>query len=122
VLGQLQLTLDAIFYFKVDKEALVQRLSVRRTCKNCNRVVSEDQVAAEVATNVECEKNPGHHCEFVQRSDDQPVVVQKRIEVYEAQTSPILEFYKSKSGFTEIDASLAPQEVYKLITQVLQKH
>jgi len=68
-----------------------------------------------------CEKNPGSVCDFFQRSDDQPDVVQKRIEVYEAQTSPILDFYRKKPGFVEIDASQAPAQVYKQIDQVLSK-
>jgi len=121
LLVKLGMSLDAIFYFKVEKASLVQRLSSRRTCKNCNRIVSVDQIQAELAKNVMCEKNPGSVCDFFQRSDDQPDVVQKRIEVYEAQTSPILDFYRKKPGFVEIDASQAPAQVYKQIDQVLSK-
>jgi adenylate kinase len=121
LLVKLGMSLDAIFYFKVEKASLVQRLSSRRTCKNCNRIVSVDQIQAELAKNVMCEKYPGSVCDFFQRSDDQPDVVQKRIEVYEAQTSPILDFYRKKPGFVEIDASQAPAQVYKQIDQVLSK-
>ncbi len=121
LLAQMHLNLDAIFYFKVAKEVLVERLSARRTCRKCNRVVSAEAVPAEIIAH-ECEKNPGFPCDFYQRSDDQPDVVQKRIEVYETQTAPILDFYRSKPGFLEIDASLPQQKVYQLIEQVLKKN
>jgi len=117
---QMGLHLDAIFYFKVDKAVLVHRLSGRRTCRACNRVVSVDQVAAELASGVECVANPGSPCDFYQRADDQPGVISKRIEVYETQTAPILDFYRKKPNFFEIDASLPPQQVYSLIEHALK--
>jgi adenylate kinase len=119
MLTEMGLFLDAIFYFKVEKQILVKRLSSRRTCKECGRVVSEDQVASEIAKGVACEKNSASVCEFYQRTDDRPDVVQKRIEVYETQTSPILNFYRTKPGFVEVDGSLPPQQVYQLIQQTL---
>jgi adenylate kinase len=122
LLKQMNLTLDVIFYFKVDKPILVKRLSSRWTCKWCNRVVSTDQVSAELKKAAECEKNPGSACEFFQRADDKPEVVQKRIDVYKTQTAPILEYYRKKPGFTEIDASLPQQQVYKILELVLKAH
>jgi adenylate kinase len=121
LLSQMSLKLDAIFYFKVAKSVLVERLSARRTCRKCNRVVSADDVPAEIIAHL-CEKTPGSPCDFYQRSDDQPDVVLKRIEVYETQTAPILDFYRKKVGFLEIDASLPQQKVYQLIDQVLKKN
>ena len=117
-LDQMGLKLDAVFYFRVKKDVLVERLSGRRTCRQCNRVVSVDQLEAEKEK--DCEKKPGSPCDFYQRSDDQPEVVQKRIDVYETQTAPILGFYSKKANFLEIDASLPPQQVYGLIEQALK--
>jgi adenylate kinase len=117
-LQQMGLKLDAVFYFRVKKDVLVERLSGRRTCRVCNRVVSLDQIEAEKS--LECVSNPGSPCDFYQRPDDQPEVVLKRIEIYEAQTAPILDFYRTKPNFVEIDASLSPNEVFRLIEQVLK--
>ena len=121
LLTQISMSLDSIFYFRVDKEILVKRLSSRRTCRNCNRVVPSDQVSVELSKGADCEKTAGSPCDFYQRTDDQPEVVQKRIEVYQAQTSPILNFYRRKPGFMEIDASLPQPQVYKLIQAALPK-
>jgi adenylate kinase len=115
---QMGLKLNAVFYFKVNKDVLVERLSGRRTCRVCNRVVSVDQLKAELEN--ECVSNPGFPCDFYQRADDSPDVVLKRIEIYEAQTAPILDFYRTKPNFVQIDASLPPQQVYSLIEQTLK--
>ncbi len=118
LLNQMSLQLSAVFFFNVKKEILVDRLSSRRTCRNCNRVVSLDQLAT--ASKEECVKNPAHPCDFYQRSDDEPSVVEKRISVYEAQTAPILDFYRKKKNFTEIDGSLPPDQVLHLIEKALK--
>jgi adenylate kinase len=120
MLAQMGLKLDAIFYFKVGKDILIERLSSRRTCKNCNRIVTANEVSADLKIHI-CEKNPGKPCDFYQRTDDQADVVEKRIEIYQTQTAPILDFYRKKPGFLEIDASLPAQQVYQLIEQTLKK-
>lgn len=121
LLSAMSLDLNAIFFFDVNKEALVNRLSGRRTCKRCNRVISVDQLAS-VAALEPCKKGSGAElCEFYQRSDDQPEVVIKRIEVYQNQTAPILGFYQKKPGFVTVDASQDPDHVYQVIDQALRK-
>ncbi|NBV89492.1 MAG: adenylate kinase, partial [Betaproteobacteria bacterium] len=73
------LRLDAIFQFEIGKELLVERLSARRVCRKCNRIVSVDQIRA---GDQACASG-ATVCDFYQRSDDAPEVVGKRIEVYQ---------------------------------------
>jgi len=121
LLTGLHMNLKGVFFFDVQKDVLVQRLSGRRTCRNCNRVISADQLNTAEAQQ-ECVKKPGSTCDFYQRDDDKADVVQKRIEVYQTQTAPILDFYRSKGNFLQIDGSQAPDEVFKLIEgRLLQK-
>jgi len=119
LLGELHMHLDGVFFFDVKKETLIQRLSSRRTCRRCNRVISADQLNTSVAKEP-CEKDPSTVCDFYQRDDDHPEVVKKRIEVYQEQTAPILDFYRSKENFEEIDGSLPPEKVYQLIENKLR--
>ena len=116
----LKMKLTAVFFFDVKQEILVQRLSGRRTCRNCQRVISADQLGTAVAKEA-CVKTPGAPCDFYQRDDDQPEVVQKRIEVYKNQTMPVLNYYRAKGNFVQIDASLSPDAVFNLIETTIQK-
>lgn len=118
LLLQLGMELDAVFFFDVKKDVLVERLSGRRTCKNCNRIVSVDQLSQ--AVHDLCEKKPGMRCDFYQRADDHADVVEKRIEIYQNQTAPILDFYRKKKNFVQIDASVPADRVYKIIEKTLQ--
>ena len=120
LLLDLHMSLQAVFFFDVEQRVLIQRLSGRRTCRNCNRVISSEQLNTPVATE-ECEKNPGHPCEFYQRDDDTAEVVKKRIEVYQNQTTPVLSYYSAKGNFLKVDASLPPEQVFDLILAKVQK-
>ncbi len=83
--------IDAIIQLIVPDWIIIERLSTRRICKNCGEVYNirylkpkEDMI---------CDKCGGP---LYQRSDDTPKVVKNRIEVYERQTQPVLEYYKEK--------------------------
>jgi adenylate kinase len=109
LLSSLGLKLDGVFFFDVQKEILVNRLSARRTCRKCNQVVSADDVSkAKCAVNSD-------GCDFYQRDDDKPEVIAKRIQVYQDQTSPMIEYYKSNPNFLKIDGTQPADQVFQVI-------
>jgi adenylate kinase len=114
LLTDMGLKLNGIFYFDVNKDILVKRLSGRRTCRNCGRVISLDQLNTPVAQE-RCPKNPATTCEFHQRSDDQEDVVQKRIEVYQNQTTSVIDHYRKDKNFVHLNGAQNPKDVFKLI-------
>ena len=118
LLSALGMALDSVFYFELDSEILVTRLSSRRVCRQCGKIVN---LAQGTAAQNPCQKT-GLSCEFVQRTDDQPEVVRKRIEVYEAQTAPIIGYYEKQKGFLRIDASAAPEAVSERLLRALDKN
>ncbi len=107
--------LSAVINFKIDESQLVNRLTARRTCKNCNRVIHEGEVSADSKP---CAKT-GQKCEFIQRDDDKPEVVRKRFEVYNTQTAPIISHYKTHPKFIEVNADQTPDAVTQSIIQRL---
>jgi len=119
LLLSLAMELDSIFFFDLPSRILVERLSSRRTCRNCNRVVSVDQMK-DLSTLESCQKAAGP-CDFYQRSDDSPEVVGKRIEVYQTQTSPIIGFYEKSKSFLRVDASVSPEDVFAALEKALKK-
>ena len=101
--------IDAIIQLIVPEWIIIERLSTRRICKNCGEVYNIRYLKPKV--DMVCDKCGGP---LYQRSDDNPEVIKKRIEVYEQQTQPILQFYKKKKvPFVEYkcDKSDMPPEV-----------
>jgi adenylate kinase len=113
LLSRLGKNLDGIFFFDVQKDILVQRLSSRRTCKKCNKVISADDLA-----NNQCSSGAGV-CDFYQRDDDRPEVIAKRIQVYQDQTSPMIEYYQANPKFLKIDGTQPADQVFQMITSKL---
>jgi len=112
LLADLGVKLDGIFFFDVAKDILVGRLSSRRTCKKCNKVVSASDVSKNACS-------AGGECDFYQRDDDRPEVISKRIQVYQDQTSPMIDYYKSNPGFLKVDGTQPADQVFQLLLSKL---
>jgi adenylate kinase len=84
--------IDVIIQLVVPDWIIIERLSTRRICKNCGEVYNIRYLKPK--RDMMCDKCGGP---LYQRPDDTPEVIKKRIEVYEQQTQPILQYYKEKS-------------------------
>jgi len=83
--------IDVIIQLTVPDWIIIERLSARRICKNCGEVYNIRYLKPKV--DMICDKCGGP---LYQRPDDMPEVIKKRIEVYEQQTQPILQYYREK--------------------------
>ncbi len=83
---------DAVILLTVPDRIIIERLSSRRICKNCGAVYNLRFLKPKVERI--CDKCGG---QLYQRSDDTPEVIKDRIEVYQKQTEPVLEYYKQKN-------------------------
>ena len=112
-LDQAGVSIDLVLYLKILEEQIIKRMSGRRihlasgrsyhTTFNPPKVDGKDDLTGE---------------DLVQRSDDKPDVIKKRLEVYFNETEPMLDFYKNKDiQFCEIDAS----EPVKAVTEKILK-
>lgn len=100
---------DVVMMLDVPAQIIIERLSTRRTCKNCGEVYNTRFLKPKVE-NV-CDKcgNP-----LYQRADDNPEVIQNRLNVYEKQTSPLIQYYKAKNVpfvISKVSDVNAPPEV-----------
>jgi len=84
--------IDVILLLMVPDWIIIERLSSRRICRNCGSVYNIRFLKPKV--DMVCDKCGGP---LYQRSDDNPEVIKKRIQVYQEQTSPILQHYKEKN-------------------------
>jgi adenylate kinase len=83
--------IDAILLLDVSDWIIIERLSSRRICRNCGTVYNVRFLKPKVEGI--CDKCGGP---LYQRSDDNPEVIKKRLQVYQEQTSPLLEYFKEK--------------------------
>ena len=115
LLEELGQKIGAIVVLDVRREAVVERLSGRRTCTQCKAVyhVQANPPAAEGR----CDRCGGT---LVQREDDRPETIARRLDVYRAQTQPIIAHYRGRVAIHEIDGELPVDEVTRSIERVLK--
>jgi adenylate kinase len=94
-------------------DLVTQRLSSRRVCQECGANYADSDVEAISGT---CSNCGG---DVVQRADDYPDVIRKRLETYERDTAPLLDFYESRGLLETVDGSRSPDDVTNAIEAVL---
>jgi len=107
--------LDAVIEFHVDHDALVERISGRFSCAKCGAGYHDGFKPTKI---------PGvcdvcGSTEFVRRQDDNAETVAARLDAYEAQTAPLLPFYRSKGLIRTVDGMAPIDEVTAAINQAL---
>jgi adenylate kinase len=114
-LAQLDKDLDAVVSLEVDTEALVERLTGRRTCKKCGRGY---HVRFDPPTQAgRCDSCDG---ELAQREDDREETIRHRLAVYREQTSPLTDYYQEQSLLVRVDGMLPIGQVREQILSVLR--
>ena len=98
----------------VEKEELIARLIGRRVCKSCG--ASYHIVNMPPKKEGVCDACGG---ELYQRADDTKETVENRIEVYEAQTMPLIDYYEKAGVIAHIDGSTGLENVFADIVNVL---
>jgi adenylate kinase len=114
-LEELDQKIGAIVVLNVRREAVIERLSGRRTCTQC-KTVFHVQVNPPKVDGI-CDRCGG---KLVQRDDDRPATIANRLDVYLAQTQPILAHYRGKVAIHEVDGELPVDEVTRFIERVLK--
>jgi adenylate kinase len=99
MLTSLDAEISVVLDLDVDHDEVVRRLSGRRTCKKCGHVWHLEYDKPAVAD--VCDRCGG---QLYQRDDDKPDTVRHRLEVYSAQTAPLIEFYRDRGQLVAIDA------------------
>ena len=101
LMNEMSTSLDAVLNISVPLDRLIDRLTGRRMCRNCGTIYHLLYNAPEVE-NV-CDACGG---ELYQRDDDKEATVKSRLEVYEAQTAPLISYYEQKGILHTINGDL----------------
>jgi adenylate kinase len=98
---------DRVVNFELGDEAIVERLSGRRTCPACGRSFHvKFMPPAKAGICDSCGK------ELITREDDKVESIQRRLSAYRAQTAPLIEYYRGKGRLVTVDASPEAPAVY----------
>lgn len=114
MLKNLSSQIDHVVSIEVASEELVGRLTGRRTCRACGvgfHVMFDPPEQEGV-----CDKCGG---ELYQRDDDNVETVTSRLEVYESQTLPLIDYYTAQEKIRPIDGVGDIKEIFGRVTQVL---
>jgi len=115
LLSEMGKKLDFALALIVPDDLLVERLTGRRTCKNCGMMYHIKYKPPKVEG--KCDVCGG---ELYQRPDDNEETVRNRLKVYHEQTAPLIEYYKNKGILREIDGSKSIEEITQQIISILE--
>ena len=108
--------LDAVVNINVPMDVLMDRMSGRISCKGCGKIYHVRNFPP---------KNEGicDSCEgeVVTRAEDNEETIKTRLEVYDENTKPLIDFYKDKGLIVDVDSVGPPEEVVPLILRKLMK-
>lgn len=114
-LSEMGIELDKVVNIYADKEILIERVVGRRICKTCGKGY-HIKFNPPKKENV-CDVDGG---ELFQREDDTKETVSTRIEVYEKQTQPLIDYYKKKGIILDIDGTQPIAKVSETIARALK--
>ena len=114
LIASLDMPLDAVVNIDTSAEVVVERLSGRRTCKDCQTVYHVTYSAPKKAG--VCDECGG---ELYQRDDDKEETIRKRLQVYQEQTAPLLDYYSDSGKMVVVSGDNTIDEVYDAICSAL---
>ena len=104
-----------IFYFNAPKEMLIERISGRLICSNCQSTYHSRFKPPK-------EENTCDICgeKLYQRKDDRPEVIEKRLDEYDKKTAPVIEYYKKRAHFYTIDCTQTIEKIEHDLATIIE--
>ena len=115
MLGEQKTPLNLVLEFDTSEKVIVDRLSGRRACGKCGanyhvrNIPPKREGVCDICGSV-----------LVQRKDDTPDTIHKRLKVYEEQTAPLIEFYKERKLLVAVNGDLEIEPLQKELLESLQ--
>jgi len=107
--------LDIVINFEAKDEVIVERLSGRRVCPKCGETYHLETKKPKV--DMICDND---QTELIQREDDKPETILKRLAVYHEQTKPLINYYEKLGLLKTVDGTGTIEETYETILKVLE--
>lgn len=111
-----KIKLDYVFYLYLDIHDITKRISKRIVCPNCKKVYN--LLSKPPKTPDICDKCGS---KLTLRMDDTEETVKKRMDVYNNETQPLLDYYRKRKSLIEIDSSGSIAEVHNRIMKAVKE-
>ena len=108
--------LDRVIFFDVSRDELLRRLTGRRICRQCGTAFHLVSAPPKVAGR--CDQCGG---ELYQREDDAESTVARRLDVYQTQTAPLLDYYKERGLLVRVRGEGSVDEVAAQIQKAVRE-
>jgi adenylate kinase len=107
-MAEQQVFLDAVLDYELPTEEIVSRLSGRRVCPKCKAVFHVSQRPPR-------KENVCDHCgnPLMQREDDRPESIKVRLQTYEQDTAPLIDYYRKNGRLVSVSAAGSADEVFE---------
>lgn len=104
-----------VINLRVEYNGLIQRLTGRRSCPECGTIYNVHlQPPAREGL---CDADG---TALVQRADDNEDVIRERLAAYENLTRPLVDYYRKRRGFYEVDANQPPEQISEALLEILR--
>lgn len=114
VLSNLSQPLDMAILIQVDPDGLIRRLTGRRTCEKCGHMFNiHFNPPAKPGVCDVCGGN------LIQRDDDNEETIANRMDVYQRQTEPLVDYYEAQNKLARVDGNVSVDEVFARIVRCL---
>jgi adenylate kinase len=100
--------IDHVIFISIPEQESIKRTSKRRICNNCQAILVMGK-----GIKKETDKCPKCGGEFSQRKDDTPEGIKKRLEVFKAETMPVLDYYGKEGILIKIDGMRPAKKVFE---------
>ena len=110
MLDLLGIKLDYVINVDVSKDEIIKRLTGRRICHSCNNICSIYNLK-----DIENTKCPECGGDLIKRKDDEIGVISERLDVYEKETKPLIDYYKGHNLLVNIDGAGLENQVTERI-------
>lgn len=114
ILAEVDVAIDAALLIKVPREFIIQRMTGRRVCPSCG-------ASYHLEFNPPTQPSICDDCgaKLIQRNDDKRETVEERLEIYDFQTSPLIDYYTKKGIMKAVDGTKAINQVFEDIIEIL---
>ena len=106
--------LDQVFHLCVTKKELIDRIAGRLICSECGKIYNEVTMKPQVEGICDVEG-----AALFRREDDNVETATNRIDVYNEQTRPLIEYYKNKGILTEVNGMIGREKIEEVIREKL---
>ncbi len=115
-LAEMDKRVEAAISIDVDRDVIVQRLTSRRSCRECGKIFN--LISDPPADPTKCDECGG---ELFQRGDDTEATVRNRLEVYDRSTAPLVDHYRSKGVLHVVDGDRPVDVVFADIRRIVER-